>query len=113
MPRRCEFEFVGIRDPFFKADTHIPVSKQFDRGYSISIRQKLYNQLKSGMWYFGQELRFTNEGHFVNQMTQSQVAYATAQNDLVRAHYDLELARAALGFATGQRVVGSGAGVKQ
>jgi uncharacterized protein len=73
-----EFEFVGIRDPFFKADTHVPVGKQFDRGYSITIRQKLYNQLKSGMWYFGQEIRFTNQGHFVNQMTQSGIAFTAA-----------------------------------
>lgn len=47
------------------------------------------------------------------ELTQAQVAYATAQNDLVRTHYDLELARAALGFATGQRLAGGKAGAKQ
>jgi antitoxin component YwqK of YwqJK toxin-antitoxin module len=62
-----EFEFVGIRDPFFKADPDIATGKQFQRGYSVSIKQKLYNPLKAGMWYFGQEIRFTNMGHFVNQ----------------------------------------------
>jgi antitoxin component YwqK of YwqJK toxin-antitoxin module len=65
-----EFEFVGIREPFFKSDTSIPVGKQFERGYSITIRQKMYNQTKAGMWYFGQEIRFTNQGHFVNSMYQ-------------------------------------------
>lgn len=73
-----EFEFVGIRDPFFKSDSHIPVAKQFERGYSITIRQKLYNQTKAGMWYFGQELRFTNRGYFVNQMTTSGVIFTAA-----------------------------------
>jgi outer membrane protein len=37
------------------------------------------------------------------ELTQAQVAFATAQNDLVRARYDLELARAALSYATGRR----------
>ena len=62
-----EFEFVGIRDPFFKADLDIAAGKKFERGYSIAIKQKLYNPVKAGMWYFGHEIRFTNLGHFVNQ----------------------------------------------
>ncbi|MDH4090757.1 MAG: toxin-antitoxin system YwqK family antitoxin [Cyclobacteriaceae bacterium] len=62
-----EFEFIGIRDPFFKADQDIAPGKQFRRGYSIAIKQKFYNPLRAGMWYFGQEIRFTNLGHFVNQ----------------------------------------------
>ncbi|MEO5980353.1 MAG: toxin-antitoxin system YwqK family antitoxin [Chryseolinea sp.] len=65
-----EFEFIGIRDPFFKADLNIQPGKLFDRGYSIAIKQKFYNPLKAGMWYFGQEIRFTNLGHFVNQTLQ-------------------------------------------
>lgn len=62
-----EFEFIGIRNPFFKADLDIAPGKQYERGYSIAIKQKFYNPLKAGMWYFGQEVRFTNLGHFVNQ----------------------------------------------
>ncbi|MEJ7647337.1 MAG: hypothetical protein WKF87_22270 [Chryseolinea sp.] len=62
-----EFEFVGIRNPFFKEDGNIAPGKEYQRGYSIAIKQKFYNPLKVGMWYFGQEIRFTNLGHFVNQ----------------------------------------------
>jgi hypothetical protein len=62
-----EFEFIGIRDPFFKADHSIPAGKKFERGYAIAIKQKFYNQVKAGMWYFGHEIRFTNYGHFVNE----------------------------------------------
>ena len=62
-----EFEFVGIRDPFFKADMNIAPGKKFERGYNIAIKQKLYTPLKAGMWYIGQEIRFTNFGHFVNE----------------------------------------------
>jgi antitoxin component YwqK of YwqJK toxin-antitoxin module len=62
-----EFEFIGVRDPFFKADSDIAPGKKFQRGYSVAIKQKFYNPLKAGMWYFGQEIRFTNLGHFVNQ----------------------------------------------
>jgi uncharacterized protein len=62
-----EFEFIGIRDPFFKQDLDIAAGKKFERGYSVAIKQKLYTPLKAGMWYFGHEIRFTNLGHFVNQ----------------------------------------------
>lgn len=62
-----EFEFVGIRDPFFESDLDITPGQQFQRGYSISLKQKFYNPVRIGMWYFGHELRFTNLGHFVNQ----------------------------------------------
>ena len=62
-----EFEFIGIRDPFFVADSEVTPGKQFQRGYSIAIKQKFYNSMSVGMWYFGHELRFTNVGHFVNE----------------------------------------------
>jgi antitoxin component YwqK of YwqJK toxin-antitoxin module len=62
-----EFEFTGIRDPFFKSDSKISTGTKFERGYSVCIKQKLYNQVKAGMWYFGHEIRFTNTGHFVNE----------------------------------------------
>jgi uncharacterized protein len=61
-----EFEFIGIRDPFFEADENIAPGKLYQRGYSITIKQKFYNPIRAGMWYFGHELRFTNKGHFSN-----------------------------------------------
>jgi hypothetical protein len=61
-----EFEFIGIRDPFFQSDENIPVGKQFERGYAIAIKQKFYNPVGVGMWYFGHEVRFSNFGHFTN-----------------------------------------------
>lgn len=61
-----EFEFIGIRDPFFQKDENIVVGKIFARGYAVAIKQKFYNPIKAGMWYFGHELRFTNFGHFAN-----------------------------------------------
>jgi antitoxin component YwqK of YwqJK toxin-antitoxin module len=64
-----EFEFIGIRDPFFIADSEVAPGKQYERGYSIAIKQKFYNPLNVGMWYFGQEIRFTNVGHFVNEIS--------------------------------------------
>lgn len=62
-----EFEFTGIRDPFFIADHNIVTDKPFRRGYSMAVRQKFYNPVKAGMWYFAHEIRFTNLGHFVNE----------------------------------------------
>lgn len=76
-----EFEFVGIRDPFFKSDDNISTGKNFMRGYSIGIKQKMYNPLKAGMWYFGHEIRFTNLGHFVNiPITSSPDNFTTASS---------------------------------
>jgi antitoxin component YwqK of YwqJK toxin-antitoxin module len=66
-----EFEFIGIRDPFFTADNEVAPGKQFQRGYSIAIKQKFYNPVNAGMWYFGHEIRFTNVGHFVNEFVPS------------------------------------------
>ncbi len=62
-----EFEFTGIRDPFFLADKNIVNDKPYKRGYSMVVRQKFYNPKKAGMWHFAHELRFTNLGHFVNE----------------------------------------------
>jgi uncharacterized protein len=62
-----EFEFIGIRDPFYQADINIPAGEKFVRGYAIAVKQKFYNKFKSDMWYFGHELRFTNRAHFVNE----------------------------------------------
>lgn len=64
-----EFEFIGLRNPFFQADEQVPTDKPFERGYAIAIKQKFYNKERVGMWYFGHEIRFTNLGHFVNVIT--------------------------------------------
>lgn len=66
-----EFEFVGIRDPFYVEDPDVPLGEVFTRGYNISIRQKLYNRTNNDilLWYFGHELRFSNESHFSNIRT--------------------------------------------
>lgn len=74
-----EFEFEGIRDPFFTADAQVPPNEVFKRGYAIAIKQKLYNHLKMGLWYFGHELRFTNLGYFSN------VAFSQSPGTLITA----------------------------
>jgi antitoxin component YwqK of YwqJK toxin-antitoxin module len=61
-----EFEFIGIRDPFFQKDENIALNKIYKRGYAVAVKQKFYNPIKAGMWYFGHEFRFTNFGHFAN-----------------------------------------------
>ena len=87
-----EFEFVGIRDPFFMADRSIVPGKQFVRGYSVSIKQKFYNPLKAGMWYFGHEIRFTNVGHFTNvALPQFPDGYFTASSVEQRIEYGILL----------------------
>jgi uncharacterized protein len=65
-----EFEFIGIREPFFKTDASIPAGEKYERGYAIAVKQKFYNQVKGDIWYFGHEMRFTNLAHFVNENPQ-------------------------------------------
>jgi len=64
-----QFEFTGIRDPFFIVDSDIDAGKLFSRGCTIAIKQKFYNSLKMGLWYFGHEIRFTNINHFTNRLS--------------------------------------------
>ncbi len=61
-----EFEFEGIRDPFFTPDSGVPENIIFKRGYSMAVKQKFYNSLPVGMWYFAHEVRFVNLGYFAN-----------------------------------------------
>jgi len=61
-----EFGFEAIRNPFFTADSDVPKDEIYNRGYAISVKQKFYNPMKTGMWYFAHEIRFTNLGYFSN-----------------------------------------------
>lgn len=61
-----EFAFEALRKPFFTSDSNVPLNEEFSRGYAIGIKQKFYNPLNVGMWYFAHEVRFTNIAHFSN-----------------------------------------------
>lgn len=54
--------------------------------------------------------RYQSQLGSIVELSQAQVAAATAEYDLLRARYDLELAGAALDFATGRGAAGPGAG---
>jgi antitoxin component YwqK of YwqJK toxin-antitoxin module len=82
-----EFEFEGIREPFFAADDRVPQNKIFKRGYAIALREKFYNAFAYGMWYFSHELRFTNIGHFTNVEFNSGRNIVTASASEQRAEY--------------------------
>ncbi len=87
-----EFEFEGIRSPFFAADSEVPEGKVFQRGYSIALKQKFYNNLKTGMWYFGHEVRFTNIGYFNNMSIAKTLGnLITANASEQRAEYGVML----------------------
>lgn len=85
-----EFEFTGIRNPFFKKDENIPEGEIFKRGYTIALKQKFYNPISTGLWYFGHEVRFTNLGHFANITFQpSSSEYVTISAFEQRLQYGL------------------------
>ncbi len=87
-----EFEFEGIRSPFFTSDSEVPVGKIYQRGYSIALKQKFYNTIKTGMWYFGHEVRFTNIGYFSNMsFPGSPTTLITANASEQRAEYGVLL----------------------
>jgi len=63
-----------IRDPFYSNGANVDLNEVFDRGFYAAIRQKYYHQEgKVGMFYFGQELRFTSLGHYSNVLDSSTV----------------------------------------
>lgn len=83
-----EFSFDGIRDPFFTRDADVARNKIFKRGYAIALREKFYNPVSFGMWYFAHELRFTNVGYFSNiEWSNGQVFTVSASEQ--RAEYGL------------------------
>lgn len=87
-----EFEFEAIRDPFYTADANVPKDQVFKRGYAIAIKQKFYNPIKMGMWYFAHEVRFTNLSHFANiDFPQAPGSMFTASASEQRAEYGVML----------------------
>lgn len=56
--------------------------------------------------------RYQSQLGTIVELNQAQVAHAAAENDLVRAQYDRELARAALAYATGRRYQPAASGGK-
>jgi len=87
-----EFEFVAIRDPFFTSDAEVAKDQVFKRGYDIAVKQKFYNPMKLGMWYFAHEIRFTNVSHFANiDFPQAPGNLFTANASEQRAEYGVLL----------------------
>ncbi len=87
-----EFEFEAIRDPFFTADAEVAKGQVFKRGYAIAFKQKFYNPMKLGMWYFAHEIRFTNLSHFANiDFPQAPGSVFTASASEQRAEYGVLL----------------------
>lgn len=87
-----EFEFEAIRDPFYMADAQVAKDQVFERGYAIAIKQKFYNTMKVGMWYFAHEVRFTNLSHYANiDLPQAPGNMFTATASEQRAEYGVLL----------------------
>jgi antitoxin component YwqK of YwqJK toxin-antitoxin module len=87
-----EFEFEAIRDPFYTADENVAKNEVFQRGYAIAIKQKFYNPMNVGMWYFAHEIRFTNLSHFSNvDFPQAPGSTFTASASEQRAEYGILL----------------------
>lgn len=89
-----EFGFLGIRNPFFVADGDVAQGEIFERGYAFYIRQKLYNSMKTGMWYIAHEFAFANQGHYANVALPSVMLannLFTASSSEQRAEYGILL----------------------
>jgi antitoxin component YwqK of YwqJK toxin-antitoxin module len=55
-----EANFTFYRNPFFKSAAGLPVNTESISGFSVYLKQKLYNKDKdNGMIYYAQEARFT------------------------------------------------------
>jgi uncharacterized protein len=55
-----ELNYTIFRNPFFQSPSDVPVNTQYVRGFSVHLKQKLYNKDKeNGMFYYAQEARFS------------------------------------------------------
>ncbi len=100
MQERLGYELVaGIhRSPFFTTSRSVDPNTVFDRGYFVAVRQKLYNpDTKTGMFYLGNELGFTNLQHQVK--TDADAAPASEVINLTREY------RAEYVFLVGTRLM--------
>jgi antitoxin component YwqK of YwqJK toxin-antitoxin module len=62
-----EFNFTLYRAPFFRGPATLALNSQYSRGFSLDLRQKLYQKdIDKGMFYYAQELRFTSIDYHVN-----------------------------------------------
>ena len=87
-----EFGFEAIRNPFYTQDFTITPNKLYERGYAISVRQKFYNPVRTGMWYFAHEIRFLNLGHFANvEVPQIPLSFITASASEQSIQYGITL----------------------
>ncbi len=59
-----QLSLTGIRDPFFKNENAIALNETYKRGYQVAFQQRFYNPSQFGLWYFGQELRFSSYNHY-------------------------------------------------
>jgi antitoxin component YwqK of YwqJK toxin-antitoxin module len=87
-----EFGFESIRNPYYTSDAEVPMNQVYQRGYAISIKQKFYNPMNMGMWYFAHEVRFTNLSHFSNiELPQIPGRLVTVSATEQRAEYGILL----------------------
>lgn len=71
-----EAKYILLRRPFtFSGDkSNIEPGQRFSQGFSVSLQQKFYHRRKHyGMPYFGHQIRFVKEDHFVNDDSLTQV----------------------------------------
>jgi antitoxin component YwqK of YwqJK toxin-antitoxin module len=62
-----ELNFTSFTKPFLKGAGSIPINEEYIRGFSVGLRQKLYQKDKDkGMFYYAQELRFTSNEYYNN-----------------------------------------------
>jgi len=94
-----ELLFNIIRKPFFTSDVNVPINEIYTRGYSISIRQKFYQEDKQiGMFYFGHELNYVISDHFVNTIDSTSFLNT-------RVSRDADEQRIEYGFFIGDRII--------
>jgi uncharacterized protein len=67
-----ELNYTILRNPFFKSSSGIDYNTEYIHGFSVSLKQKLYNKDNdNGMFYYAQEARFSLNNHYVNHQDTS------------------------------------------
>lgn len=62
-----ELQLIYLRDPFFLNHQGFGTYREYSRGFSFALKQKLYQpENKLGMFYYGHEMRVSPTTHFYN-----------------------------------------------
>lgn len=85
-----ELQLIYLRDPFFLDHQGFGSGREYSRGFSFALKQKLYQpEDKLGMFYYGHEMRVSPITHFYNSSDVSVGDAGAVSMNVVKLEYSV------------------------